>query len=58
MRKTIFTLFILAFACSSAFAMTYFLTRQYYQNGSQMCEYGNGTVLNVGMSLCPLSING
>ena len=43
---------------SSAYAMTYFLEKQWYQNGNQMCQYGNGAVLNVGVSLCPLSING
>lgn len=41
-----------------AHAMTYFLTSQWYQNGSNMCQYGNGTVLNMGASMCPLSIQG
>jgi hypothetical protein len=38
--------------------MTYYLTAQWYENGQQMCKYGNGTVLNVGHRLCPLSIKG
>lgn len=38
--------------------MTYFLTAQWYENGQQMCRYGNGTVLNMGHRLCPLSIKG
>lgn len=33
-----------------------FLVAQWYEKGSQMCKYDNGTVLNVGMSTCPLSI--
>jgi hypothetical protein len=38
--------------------MTYYLTAQWYENGQQMCKYGNGTVLNMGHRLCPLSIKG
>jgi hypothetical protein len=38
--------------------MTYYLTAQWYENGQQMCKYGNGTVLNMGYRLCPLSIKG
>ena len=43
---------------TSAFAMTYFLTSQWFEGGSQMCKYGNGTVLNIGVGVCPLSIEG
>ena len=39
-------------------AMTYFLTAQWYENGNHMCKYGNGTVLNMGYKICPLSIGG
>lgn len=53
-----FTCAALAVACASAFAMTYYLTDQWVKNGNRFCKYGNGTVLNVGVSLCPLSING
>lgn len=45
-------------AAVPAYAMTFFLEAQWYQNGSQMCRYGNGTVLNVGARVCPLSIQG
>jgi hypothetical protein len=41
-----------------AYGMTYYLTGQWYDNGQHFCRYGNGTVLNVGVSLCPLSIVG
>lgn len=54
--------FVLAGAVLSAtpaYAMTYFLTGQWTNNiGQRLCQYGNGTVLNVGVSLCPLSIQG
>jgi hypothetical protein len=33
-----------------------FLVKQWFVNGSQMCEYDNGTVLNMGSRICPLSI--
>lgn len=45
-------------SATPAYAMTYFLTAQWFENGSQMCRYGNGTVLNVGARICPLSIQG
>lgn len=41
-----------------AYAMTWFLTDQWTANGARFCKYGNGTVLNVGARLCPLSIEG
>jgi hypothetical protein len=45
----------LAYA-STASAMTYFLTAQYYENGNNMCKYSDGSVLNMGAKVCPLSI--
>jgi uncharacterized protein (DUF697 family) len=45
-------------SASPAYAMTFYLTAQWFENGSQMCRYGNGTVLNMGARLCPLSIQG
>lgn len=54
MRKTI-AVAMLVFA-SSAFAITHFLVGQWYEGGNHFCKYDNGTVLNVGASLCPLSI--
>lgn len=47
-----------AVAPTAAYAMTYFLTSQWIDRGQRFCRYGNGTVLNVGVSLCPLSIEG
>ncbi len=41
-----------------AYAMMHFLTSQWNEGGNQMCRYDNGTVLNVGVRLCPLSIEG
>ena len=38
--------------------MTYFLTAQWVEGGNRFCRYGNGTVLNVGYQICPLSIKG
>jgi hypothetical protein len=47
-----------ALTATPAHAMTYFLVAQWFEGGSQMCRYGNGTVLNVGVRICPLSIQG
>jgi hypothetical protein len=38
--------------------MTYYLTAQWTEGGNRFCRYGNGTVLNVGYRVCPLSIKG
>lgn len=43
---------------SPAIAMTYYLKRQWHSGGNQYCEYSNGTILNVGARLCPMSIQG
>lgn len=43
---------------ASALAMTYFLTEQWVDRGQRFCKYGNGTVLNVGVNVCPTSIKG
>lgn len=59
MRKlTLIAAAVLGLAAAPAHAMTYFLVAQWYENGSQMCKYGNGTVLNMGIKLCPLQIQG
>jgi len=47
-----------AVAPTAAYAMTYFLSSQWIDRGQRFCRYQNGTVLNVGVSLCPLSIEG
>lgn len=49
---------LLALAAGSASAMTYFLKEQWVRGADRFCKYGNGTVLNVGVSLCPMSIEG
>jgi hypothetical protein len=54
MKKLVFCLVFL-FA-NSAFAMTHFLVKQWYYQANQMCQYDNGTVLNVGPNVCPLTI--
>jgi hypothetical protein len=38
--------------------MTYYLTAQWVEGVNRFCRYGNGTVLNVGVQICPLSIKG
>lgn len=44
---------------SSASSMMSFLEKEWIsKNGDQMCKYENGTVLNVGSSICPLSVGG
>ena len=57
MTKHIVFALLLAFN-SAAFAMTYFLESQWLERGNRFCKYSNGTVLNVGVSTCPLKING
>ncbi len=47
---------LVVMVASIAYAMTHFLVAQWYENGDQMCKYDNGTVLNMGYKLCPLSI--
>ena len=56
MNKFLISILIAA-ASTSAFSMQYFLTKQWMsKDGNNMCEYSNGTVLNVGYRICPLSI--
>lgn len=57
-KKIILCTFLGLSLSSPAYAMTHFLTAQWYENGNQMCKYDNGTVLNVGAHICPLSIQG
>ena len=51
---------VLAATATPALAqgMMYFLTSQWYDRGQHFCQYQNGTVLNVGANICPLSIQG
>jgi hypothetical protein len=43
---------------AAQYQMTHYLVAQWFENGNQMCRYDNGTVLNMGHRLCPLSIKG
>jgi hypothetical protein len=57
--KTLFLAIALTVsAAAPANALTYYLTSQWYAGGNHFCAYSNGTVLNVGYRLCPLSIQG
>jgi len=58
MMKRMCLVTALVLAAGSASAMTYYLKDQWVKGGNRFCAYGNGTVLNVGVSLCPLSIQG
>lgn len=59
MRNTLTAIaFAAILSATPAYAMTYFLVSQWFSGGSHFCEYSNGTVLNVGARICPLSIEG
>jgi Spy/CpxP family protein refolding chaperone len=60
MKKLVIAAALALSATSAAaqYQMTYYLVAQWYENGNQMCRYGNGTVLNMGYRTCPLSIKG
>lgn len=62
MRKTMIAIAMAVAAATPAVAqyqMTYYLTDQWVNStGARMCQYSNGTVLNVGYRICPLSIKG
>jgi len=58
MKKALITLSAAIGLGTPAYAMTYYLVAQWLEGGNRMCKYGNGTVLNMGISLCPLSIPG
>ena len=59
MKKLIIAIVLAATATPAlAQGMTYFLVSQWYDRGNHFCQYQNGTVLNVGANICPLSIQG
>jgi hypothetical protein len=58
MKKFVLAVAIAISVSSPAYAMKSFLTKQWFSNGNQMCAYDNGTVLNMGARICPLSIEG
>ena len=59
MKKIIIAVVLAAIATPAlAQGMQYFLVRQWIERGNQFCQYQNGTVLNSGVGVCPLSIRG
>jgi len=47
-----------AVPAAAQYQMTHYLVAQWFENGNNFCRYSNGTVLNVGVRICPLSIKG
>lgn len=60
MKKIVIAAALALTATSAAaqYQMTHYLVAQWFENGNQFCRYDNGTVLNVGIRTCPLSIKG
>ena len=58
MKKLIIAVVLAAIATPASAQMTHYLVRQWFSNGSQICQYSTGTVLNMGARRCPLSIRG
>ena len=57
LMKTLFLVLAVAALSIPAHAQVKsFLVSQWFEKGNQMCKYDNGTVLNMGAKLCPLSI--
>ncbi len=57
MKAAVITAALLALvAVSQAQGFRAMLVSQWIDGGNQMCRYDNGTVLNVGARICPLSI--
>lgn len=55
MKKTLTAALILLPLVAQA--MTYYLSSQWVEGGNRFCKYTDGTVLKVGVRLCPLSID-
>lgn len=55
---TALTLAAAVLAGTPAYAMSYYLVNQWLGSSGTMCEYSNGTILNVGARMCPLRIEG
>ena len=58
MKKIIIAVVLAAIATPASAQMTHYLVRQWFSGGNQFCQYQNGTVLNIGVGVCPLSIRG
>ena len=56
MKKFLVSIAFIAIASLSQAQVMYQLTAQWVENGNRLCKYSDGTVLNVGINLCALSI--
>ena len=56
MTKSLVSIALTTFMVASQAQMMHQLVAQWVENGNRFCKYSNGTVLNVGISLCELSI--
>ena len=56
MKKSFVCIAILLSATFAQAQVMHFLVSQWVENGNRFCKYDNGTVLNVGINLCALSI--
>lgn len=55
--KRAFAIVAIALSATAAAQSIHYLEREWRNSsGDTMCQYSNGTVLNVGIRLCPLSI--
>ena len=57
-KWTVAATVLLAVAVPAQASMTYFLTKTWISGGNMFCQYNNGTVLNIGVGPCPVSIQG
>ena len=56
MKKFLIMMVLGLVISSSSFAVTQFLVASWLENGNWMCKYTDGTVLNMGARVCPVSI--
>jgi hypothetical protein len=56
MKKLLASLALTALVTVSQAQFMHQLVAQWVENGNRFCKYSNGTVLNVGINLCQLSI--
>lgn len=56
MKQIVLAAFVAVSFATAANASGARLVREWIEKGQQMCQYDNGTVLNVGGRRCPTSI--
>lgn len=56
MKKLLVSMALITVVSVSQAQIMYQLVAQWIEKGNRFCKYSNGTVLNVGISLCELSI--